>query len=119
MILFTAMGKEMEKTGLYFVPSQRTSQLTDRITCSPFLTCLPQTERRIVSLPFSKAEVLVIVFTCNHCPTAQAYEDRIIQLTKDYSFKKCCGRCHHAQRSQLPLIWMNWDIQIWVIHLKK
>jgi len=31
--------------------------------------------------------VLVIVFTCNHCPTAQAYEDRIIQLTKDYSPK--------------------------------
>jgi glutathione peroxidase-family protein len=31
--------------------------------------------------------VLVIVFTCNHCPTAQAYEDRLIQLTKDYSNK--------------------------------
>ncbi len=36
---------------------------------------------------FSKAKILVIVFTCNHCPTAQAYEDRIIQLTKDYSSK--------------------------------
>ena len=34
---------------------------------------------------FKDARVLVIVFTCNHCPTAQAYEDRIIQLTKDYS----------------------------------
>src|SRR5664279_5843671 len=34
---------------------------------------------------FSKADVLVIVFTCNHCPTAQAYEDRIIKLTKDYA----------------------------------
>ena len=33
---------------------------------------------------FKDAEVLVIVFTCDHCPTAQAYEDRIIQLTKDY-----------------------------------
>ena len=33
---------------------------------------------------FKNAQVLVIVFTCNHCPTAQAYEDRIIQLTKDY-----------------------------------
>lgn len=33
---------------------------------------------------FKDAKVLVIVFTCNHCPTAQAYEDRIIQLTKDY-----------------------------------
>ncbi len=34
---------------------------------------------------FKKAEVLVIVFTCNHCPTAQAYEDRLIKLTSDYA----------------------------------
>jgi peroxiredoxin len=36
---------------------------------------------------FSKARILVVVFTCNHCPTAQAYEDRIKQLTKDYKDK--------------------------------
>ena len=36
---------------------------------------------------FSKYKILVIIFTCNHCPTAQAYENRIIQLTKDYSAK--------------------------------
>jgi peroxiredoxin len=36
---------------------------------------------------FKDAGVLVIVFTCNHCPTAQAYEDRMIQLTKDYQGK--------------------------------
>jgi len=36
---------------------------------------------------FSKYKILVIIFTCNHCPTAQAYEERIIQLTKDYSTK--------------------------------
>ncbi|MES1214030.1 MAG: redoxin family protein [Bacteroidota bacterium] len=36
---------------------------------------------------FKNAKVLVIVFTCNHCPTAQAYEDRIIQLTNDYKNK--------------------------------
>lgn len=33
---------------------------------------------------FKTANILVIIFTCNHCPTAQAYENRIIQLTKDY-----------------------------------
>lgn len=33
---------------------------------------------------FKKARVLVIIFTCNHCPTAQAYEDRIIRLVSDY-----------------------------------
>ena len=34
---------------------------------------------------FKKADVLVVVFTCNHCPTAQAYEDRIIKITSDYA----------------------------------
>jgi peroxiredoxin len=36
---------------------------------------------------FKNSPVLVIVFTCNHCPTAQAYEDRVIQLTSDYKYK--------------------------------
>jgi peroxiredoxin len=33
---------------------------------------------------FKDARILAIVFTCDHCPTAQAYEDRIIELAKDY-----------------------------------
>src|SRR5690242_3640960 len=33
---------------------------------------------------FKKADVLVIVFTCNHCPTAQYYEERLKQITGDY-----------------------------------
>ena len=28
-----------------------------------------------------------MIFTCNHCPTAQAYEDRMIQITNDYKDK--------------------------------
>ncbi len=49
---------------------------------------LPSTDGKIYSLAnFSKAKVLVMVFTCNHCPTAQAYEDRIIALTNDYKNK--------------------------------
>jgi thiol-disulfide isomerase/thioredoxin len=36
---------------------------------------------------YKAAKVLVLVFTCNHCPTAQAYEKRIIQLEKDYRDK--------------------------------
>jgi len=36
---------------------------------------------------FAKYKILVIIFTCNHCPTAQAYEDRVIQLTNDYRSK--------------------------------
>lgn len=37
---------------------------------------------------FSDAAVLAIVFTCNHCPTAQAYEDRIKALTANFKDKK-------------------------------
>ncbi len=33
---------------------------------------------------FASAKVLAIVFTCNHCPTAQAYEERIKQLAGEY-----------------------------------
>lgn len=36
---------------------------------------------------YSEAEVLVVNFTCNHCPTAQAYEDRFIQAVEDYKGK--------------------------------
>ncbi len=34
---------------------------------------------------FKDAEVLTIVFTANHCPTAQAYEARMKKLSADYA----------------------------------
>jgi peroxiredoxin len=30
------------------------------------------------------AKAVLVVFTCNHCPVAKAYEDRLIELSKDY-----------------------------------
>ena len=36
---------------------------------------------------FELSKILVVLFTCNHCPTAQAYEDRIIQVVNDYGEK--------------------------------
>src|SRR5262245_49138904 len=36
---------------------------------------------------FEKSKLLAIIFTCNHCPTAQAYEERLIQLHRDYKDK--------------------------------
>jgi thiol-disulfide isomerase/thioredoxin len=36
---------------------------------------------------FEKNSVLVVVFWANHCPTAQAYEDRLIAMVKKYSPK--------------------------------
>ena len=50
---------------------------------------LPGVDGKTYSLDsFRDAEILVIVFTCNHCPTAQAYEARIKQLAADYKDKK-------------------------------
>jgi peroxiredoxin len=43
--------------------------------------------RRYSLKDFAAARVLVVVFTCNHCPTAQAYEDRIVKLATDYKDK--------------------------------
>ncbi|HTK20035.1 MAG TPA: redoxin domain-containing protein [Mucilaginibacter sp.] len=36
---------------------------------------------------FKNAKVLAVVFICNHCPTSQAYEKRLIKMTSDYAPK--------------------------------
>jgi len=36
---------------------------------------------------FADAKILVAVFTCNHCPTAQYYQGRIKQIVTDYKSK--------------------------------
>ncbi len=36
---------------------------------------------------YKKAKLVVTVFTCNTCPVAKAYEDRLIALTNDYREK--------------------------------
>jgi len=49
---------------------------------------LPGVDGRDYALKdFANAKVLVVIFTCNHCPTAQAYEERIIKLATDYKDK--------------------------------
>lgn len=46
---------------------------------------LKNTDGKKVSLKNMKAEKgYIVVFTCNHCPYAQAYEDRIVALDKKY-----------------------------------
>lgn len=46
---------------------------------------LPGVDGRTYTLKdFAQARALVVVFTCNHCPTAQYYEERIKQLVVDY-----------------------------------
>ena len=45
---------------------------------------LKNIDDKMYSLSDYKGKVLVIIFTCNHCPTSQAYEERIIKLVDDY-----------------------------------
>ena len=40
--------------------------------------------RTYQSADFANAQLMLVVFTCNHCPYAQAVEDRIISLQYDY-----------------------------------
>src|SRR6266566_315340 len=48
--------------------------------------CLPGIDGKTHCLKdYSASKVLVIAFTCNHCPTAQLYESRIKQLAADYA----------------------------------
>lgn len=49
---------------------------------------LPDIEGKFHRLEdYADKEVLVVNFTCNHCPTAQAYEDRYIGLVDEYQGK--------------------------------
>ena len=84
MVLFSFMGRDNE------YPRRLKRIIGDHPSlpigsqAPPF--SLQGTDGKIYSLQsFSKSEILVIIFTCNHCPTAQAYENRIIQLTSDYA----------------------------------
>ena len=49
---------------------------------------LPGVDGKTYSLDsFKAAKILVVIFTADHCPTAQAYEDRILQLYQDFHSK--------------------------------
>lgn len=49
---------------------------------------LAGTDGRKYSLKdFSTKKALVIVFSCNHCPTVQAYEDRMMAFQREYGAK--------------------------------
>ena len=49
---------------------------------------LPGTDGKIYTLAdFAAAKLLVVVFTCNHCPYAIGVEDRLIRLARTYQAK--------------------------------
>lgn len=45
---------------------------------------LPSVDGLEVDAQLIKDPVIVVIFTCNHCPYAKAYEDRIIDLAKRF-----------------------------------
>lgn len=50
---------------------------------------LPNVNGTEVSLAdYKDANGFIVIFTCNHCPYAKAYEDRIIALNKKYAATK-------------------------------
>jgi peroxiredoxin len=49
---------------------------------------LPGVDGKTYSLAdFAGSKVLVVAFTSNHCPTAQAYEERLKKIVGDYKPK--------------------------------
>ena len=73
-------------TGLAMADPPGLKHLADRRLGPDFQ--LPGVDGKTYTLKdFADAKVLVVVFTCNHCPTAQAYEERIAQLHADYKDK--------------------------------
>jgi peroxiredoxin len=54
---------------------------------------------------FKDAKVVVMIFTCNHCPVAQANEDRLIALQKKYEaqgIKIIAIGCNNIDADKLP-----------------
>lgn len=49
------------------------------------LSCVD--EKKYSSSDFKDMNILIIVFSCNHCPYVKAYEDRMIELQRDYESK--------------------------------
>jgi hypothetical protein len=54
--------------------------------CPPFAN-LPGIDDKDHSIGDYKKDVLVICITCNHCPVAVAYEDRLVAFAKKYGSK--------------------------------
>jgi len=49
---------------------------------------LKSTDGKLVSLSdYPSAKGFTVIFTCNHCPYAKAYQDRIIAIDKKYKSK--------------------------------
>src|SRR5437588_12406055 len=46
---------------------------------------LPDTDGNSWAVPHGRASATVVVFTCNHCPYALAWHERIVDAARDYA----------------------------------
>jgi peroxiredoxin len=66
---------------------QQTHPILDLGSTAPDFS-LPGVDGEVHKLSdYASSPILVVIFTCNHCPIAQMYERRIEQLYEDYSKK--------------------------------
>lgn len=71
-------------TGLAFKPAETGYKVGD--TATDFK--LKNVNGKMVSLAdYKSAKGFLVIFTCNHCPYAKAYEARIMELDKMYAAK--------------------------------
>jgi thiol-disulfide isomerase/thioredoxin len=90
--LFISCNTERQQSEAAFAPNPVIVEEQEIISLEPGAQApafrLPDMYGRFVTLEdFKDARLLVIAFICNHCPTAQAYEDRLIAFTNDYRNK--------------------------------
>jgi len=70
---------------LSFVEAAKFNRNVDIGDKAPLWKGLEGTDGKRHSLAdLKKAKAVVVVFTCNHCPVAKAYEERLIELTRDF-----------------------------------
>jgi peroxiredoxin len=79
-----ALGLTIARTAQADPPGLKTLAIGAQ---APDFRLLGVDDRHYSLKDFADAKVLVVVFTCNHCPTAQAYEARIAKLHDDYKDK--------------------------------
>jgi peroxiredoxin len=86
LVLAVVIGAGLVVSGLATGASEPVKTLAIGAQAPDF--SLPNVDGRFRKLAdYAQAKVLVVVFTCNHCPTAQAYEGRIAKLAADYKDK--------------------------------
>lgn len=56
-------------------------------TVTDFTLTNPLTGETVSMADYEEAEGFILVFTCNHCPYAQMYEQRIMELAEEFNAK--------------------------------